>query len=269
VGQLIGLAFDPESGNVFAYPRGSLNIVSFTPTGTQVGVIQHPGIFSSDFDMDFTPEAVNVGGIFVPAGTLLAVNGDDSPDQLYALDKTTGTILASVALASPQGDQEQVGIAYHAGRHTVFVVDDVTDQIREIDPSTGAQLNRFPVQPAGSPAFGEVFGDLEVDSATGNLLVASSQQNVIRVLTPTGAFVTDVRHGRSGSRRPNRQPLHLDHFGRRAAGRTPWLRQYRQRGHRRRQHLHAQQRRNEHRRLGRCRDRHTSVFRHDCKLPAR
>ena len=53
-----------------------------------------------------------------------AVNGDDAPDRVYAIDKTTGAQLASVAL--PIDDNASVGVTYHPGRNSIYVVDSVS-----------------------------------------------------------------------------------------------------------------------------------------------
>src|SRR5262249_39130456 len=112
-----------------------------------------------------------------------------TPDTVRALNKDTGAVLATLNVS---GATSSVGGTYHAGRHTLFLVDWSADVIREVNPTTGAVLATFPVAPAGSPAFDVFFGDTDVDPVTGNLLVVSSAQSRIRVLTPTGGFVRDI-----------------------------------------------------------------------------
>ena len=186
------MGFDPISGNVFVYPDFDTVIYEFTPAGAEVlPTIPRPGNSSNDFDLDFLPEATTIGGVSVPANSLLVLNGDDSPDKLHAINKDTGTVLATVNIAAAG---LHVGGSYHQGRQSLFIVN-TADTISEINPATGAVLNSFPVAPTGSPAFGVNFGDVEVNQTTGNLFVVSDQQTRIRELTPTGEFVQDIDLG--------------------------------------------------------------------------
>jgi hypothetical protein len=61
------------------------------------------------------------------------------------------------------------------------------NRIGEVDPTTGAVLNSFEIP----PGYTVNFGDLDVCSATGNLLLISSDENSIRELTPDGTLVDD------------------------------------------------------------------------------
>ena len=156
-----------------------------------------PGGGSSSFDLDFLPVPVNVGGTVVPAGTLLAANGGN---ELHAINKDTGAVLATRTMSGIGGT---VGMTYHAGRNSVFVVNFSSDMITEVNPETGVPINpgtginTFSVRPPGAPLFSGVgfdvfFGDLDVDEATGNLLVVGTSQNAIRELSPTGVFIRDI-----------------------------------------------------------------------------
>jgi uncharacterized repeat protein (TIGR01451 family) len=192
LGTLVGMGFDPVSGNVFVYPDFDTVIHEFTPTGAEVlPTIPRAGNSSNDFDLDFLPAAATIGGVSVPANTLLVINGDDSPDKLHAINKDTGTLLATVNIAA---SGLHVGGSYHQGRQSLFIVN-TADTISEINPATGAVLNSFPVAPTGSPAFGVNFGDVEMNQTSGNLFVVSDNQNRIRELTPTGEFVQDIDLG--------------------------------------------------------------------------
>ncbi len=184
-----GLALDPASGNVFVRLAGQ--ILEFQPGGTPVPPgIDSPGVDAGSFDLDFLAEAVNLGGTTVAAGSLLAANGDDAPGRIYALNKDTGAVLASVDPAV----SGIVGGSYHAGRDTLFVLSS-SGVVAEILPASGAVVSSFLASPAGLAAFDAAQGDVEVDQATGNLLVVGSGQSVIRELTPTGVFLRDISVG--------------------------------------------------------------------------
>jgi hypothetical protein len=196
VSTLVGIAFDPAVGTVFIYPDFSDSILEYQPDGTQVPPdIGSPGATSNDYDLDFATAPVNLGGVVVGANTLLVVNGDNGPITLFGLNKNDGTILSSVALA---GVASSVGGAYHESRGTFFNVSFSNDLIQEINMTNGSVVNSFPVQPGGSPLFDIFFGDLEVNQATGNLYLVSDAQNIIRELSPTGAFIQDIPVGGLG-----------------------------------------------------------------------
>ena len=184
-----GIGFDPVSGNVFI-TEFSDTIHEVRPNGLEVlPSFAIPGAGTDEVDLDFLPVAVNVGGTMVPAGTLLVVNGDDSPDQLYALNKDTG---ADPGPGGHDRGSTPIGGTYHAVRNRIFVANFSTGVITEVNPADGATFNSFPVRPAGSPPFAFSFGDLEVHPVSGNLLAVGSGQSVIRELTPTGTFVRDL-----------------------------------------------------------------------------
>jgi RHS repeat-associated protein len=191
LGLLVAAGFDPATGEILVYDDFASEIRRYTPSGAEVlPRIPRPGTSSNSIDLDFASPS-QIGGTIIPAGTrvLLAINGDNSPQTLYALDPSTGAILASLPLTLAG---QSVGGAYHAALNTYFEVEWNTDVVREINLETGAVIRSFPVRPAGSPAFDLDFGDVEIDPATGNLLVVGSPQvAVVRELSPTGIWIRD------------------------------------------------------------------------------
>ena len=184
--------YDPSSGLIYVHDEFG-TIRRFDSAGTLVGSFAAP-TNTNDNDLDFAPVGFNLGGTSVPAGSLLFTGGESAP-TIYALDASTGAVLASVATTVPGGSV--VGGSYSATRGTQFLVSFTTDLIYEVDPATGATLNSFAVAPTGSPVFDIFFGDVEV-SAGGNLFVVSDSQNAIRELSPTGGFVRDYNVGAIG-----------------------------------------------------------------------
>jgi len=189
-GLLVAIAFDPISGNVFIYDDFATVIRQYLPNGTFVSTTPFSGTTSNDIDLDFAPEAINVKGTTVTENALLIANGDDTPDTLKAINKTTGAAIGPSSTVLPT--TSLVGASYHATRKTFFAVNYANDTIQEINLATGAAINSFSVAPTGSPAFDVFYGDVEVNQASGNLFIVSSSQNKIRELTPTGAFVRDI-----------------------------------------------------------------------------
>ena len=188
-GQQIAVAIDPTSGYLFSYNSFNTVINEITQGGAFVSSIPRPGVSANDFGLDFIPEPVNVGDTTVAPNTLLAFDGDNFPDAVFAINNATGVVISSQILPI---DANLVGGTYHAARDTIFTVDFTgTDLIREINPANGAELNSFPASPGGAPAFDVFFGGIDVIEASGNLLVVSDSQPVIRELTPDGVFVQD------------------------------------------------------------------------------
>jgi len=189
LGSLIAIAFDHEVNNLFIYPEVNDQVFEYSTSGSQVGAgIPVPGARSNDFDMDFATESLSVGGDSVPANTLLAAN-NDAGNLVFAVDKDDGAIEAQQAL--PAGTAATGG-AQHPARDSYFVVSWSEHLIKEVDPDDGALLNSFPVQPEGSPVFSTNYSDIDVDNETGNILVLSSNQNVIRLLSPAGEWLGDA-----------------------------------------------------------------------------
>src|SRR5439155_16614852 len=167
-------------------------------------------------DLDFIETAAVIGGVAVPAGSLLLAHGFDS--QLYVLDPATGAILVgplAIPPSSTGATADVEGVAFDPGRNSIWVVHANDDEIDELDLN-GVFLQGFPSTPAGSPLFGVFSGDIDVDAGTGNLLLDSSgaSSDFIRELTPTGALVRDIDtagvHGPSG---PSGLALQDDHPG--------------------------------------------------------
>jgi hypothetical protein len=196
LGLLVAVAFDPVSRNLFLYDDFAPGIIEFTTTGTLVTpTIANPGTAANDHDLDFLTEALVIGGTSVSTNALIVMNGEDTPlRRVYALNKDTGAVLASVTI--PMSDP--VGLAFHGIRNTFFGIDWTRDVVEELNPANGAVLASFPVTPTGAPAWDTYYGDVEVDQRSGNLILVSSGQPVVRILSPTGAWLADVAVGGLG-----------------------------------------------------------------------
>src|SRR5688572_25518071 len=189
LGSLVAATYDGTNGRVWVYESFGANLSSFTPAGDPVGAIPRPGSSANDADLDVATTAFTLNATLVPAGTLLYIDGESGTADIYAVDKSDGTVLASLATAF--GNAHVVGGAWHPGRSTLFLVTDHLDTtpntIAEIDPTTGAVLNSF----GPGADFTVNFGDIEVGTVTGNLFLVSSDETFVRELTPTGTLVGD------------------------------------------------------------------------------
>jgi hypothetical protein len=171
-GQPIGVAQDPLSGNLFIYNSFTATIDEVTTASVPVGSIARPGASSNDFGLDFGPSG------------LIAFNGDDSPETASFFTGTSGPI---TTLTLPSASL--VGGTFNQATGTLFTVDFTNaDLVREIDPLTGVELNSFSPQIGGFDVF---FGGIDA-LTSGNLVVVSDSQNIIREMTATGAIVNDT-----------------------------------------------------------------------------
>lgn len=181
---LVSIGVDSQS--VFVYAAFATTIGQFSKTGQPLATIPVPGARSNDFDIDIPENGFTLGSGNVPAGGLFITNGETTPQQLFGLDRA-GAITGQLDFQSGT----YVGGTYHSTRGSVFLVDWTADVIREINATTGAVVNEFPVMPTGSPSFDVFYGDVAFSPLTGNLYVVSSSQAYVRELTPTGGFVRD------------------------------------------------------------------------------
>lgn len=188
-GDICGLAQDPMTGTLWGYPCSGASIFAYSPAGDIIDTIARGGESSNDVDVAFTQAAMTFGGTSIPAGTLLFLNGETGPVEIYAIDKSDGTFLDTVTASF--GVSHVVGGSPSLLRNSIFLVqDDVPgaadeNRIAEIDPATGAVLNTFQV---GS-AFNVSYGDLDVSTVTGNLFIVSDDESRIAEYTPTGELV--------------------------------------------------------------------------------
>ncbi len=188
-GGLCSVAFDQTTGSVWVYDCNDGMIDRYSVSGTFLGSVPRPGESANDVEVEIAPEAINLNGTVVPEGTLLFINGETGSAEIYALDKNTGAILATLNTAF--GNSHVVGGGYSSIRNTFFLVQDRQttaendNRVAEIDPVTGAVLNSF--QTTG--IFSVNFGDLDVSNQTGNLFIVSSDELGLGEFTPSGDFV--------------------------------------------------------------------------------
>jgi hypothetical protein len=186
---LCGVGLDPTTKEVWVYGCSEGEVERYSRAGAFGSSVPRPGEVANDVDVELASKAFTLGSTPIPKGALLFINGETGPAEVYAVDKTTGAVLATLNTAF--GISHVVGGAYHRDRNTLFLVQDLQpaaadeNRIAEIDPTTGAILNNFQF----TATFSVNFGDLDVCASTGNLLVVSSVESRIAEYTPAGAFV--------------------------------------------------------------------------------
>ena len=149
-----------------------------------------PGVRTNDVDLDFALRELNIGGHAVPAGTLLAFNGDDFPETLYGMDPATGSVLASTPLET----MSLVGGADAPGLNAVVAVNYQTDNIRLLDPADGHLLQLITQQ----LPFDVNYGDIDYLTTSDRLLIVSSNMPFVRELDAAGYCMRDIDVSHAG-----------------------------------------------------------------------
>jgi len=196
VGTIVGVGFDATNDTVWVYGAFDGETHYYTRDGTYLNSISWPGEAANDADLEFAVEPIMLDATPIPAGTLLVTNGETSAAEIYAVDKSTGTVLATLNTAF--GLSHVVGGAFHGDRDTMFLVQDRVPSgtgndnvIAEVSLSNGSVLNTFKIDDF-LPGYSVNYGDVEVDSGTGNLLIVSSDESSIAEFTPSGGLVQTI-----------------------------------------------------------------------------
>lgn len=190
---LVGGTHDAADGSVWVYSDFGTVIRHFSASGALLGTVPRPGGSANDADVEIAAGPTRVGATTVPAGTLLYIDGESGPAEIYAINPATGTVLATLNTAF--GSAHVVGGAYHQYRNTFFLVQDkvpggtIGNLVGEVDAATGAVISTFRITTV-RPSFTVNFGDLDV-GGNENLFVVSSDESTVLELTPDGDFVTE------------------------------------------------------------------------------
>jgi hypothetical protein len=183
---LCGLGYDPVEGTVWVAECLGTTLQQYAADGAFLGSFAYPGEIANDVDIEFTPEELVLGNTVLPEGTLLFINGETGPVDLYALDKTTGDVISTFTPGF--GASHVVGGSYHPIRDTVFLLQDRAagagerNRIAEVDAVTGDTLHTFPTVWIN-------FGDVDASGFTGHLFVLNGTDAGIAEYTPEGALV--------------------------------------------------------------------------------
>ncbi|MBX3377237.1 MAG: hypothetical protein KF678_09580 [Phycisphaeraceae bacterium] len=188
----VGLAFDHSTGEVWSYPDAGAVIRRYSAAGVLLGSVPRPGEAANDADVEVTDGPLTLAGVLLPDATLLFINGESGTADIYAIDKQSGAVVATLVTAF--GASHVVGGAHHRQRGTIFLIQDAVpagtsndNLVAEINPATGAVIQSWYTTVA-LPGFTVDFGDIEV-AGNGNLLIVSSDETSVGEFTPTGTFV--------------------------------------------------------------------------------
>lgn len=196
-GSMNSIGYDQTTDEVFVHFEFNADYHVYAPDGTFLRTIPKPLPGGNDDDITFLVEPATIGGVELPAGTLVLIENDVNPGRLFAVDKADGTLLATQFYNAAAPGAGWVGGTQLSGS-TFAMIDYIADAIEIVDGSTDGVLSSFLVRPPGSPGFLINYGDVEVLREDGNLYLVSEQQNAIRALEPDGAWVGDFQLGPLG-----------------------------------------------------------------------
>ncbi|MEB3278099.1 MAG: PEP-CTERM sorting domain-containing protein [Lyngbya sp.] len=170
-----GMAFDPQSGNLFISDDDF--VVQVTTDGTLIS--------------SFIPQGLDkVHGLsFLPNGNLLLSDIDKERVVEFTTDGTRVNGGINIKVNPPSGTPD--GVIYNPFTNTIFVTDDPDEAIYEFS-LTGTLLSQINTRSV-FPDFDEPEG-ITVDPLTGNLLIVddSGGTNSLYEVTTTGKLISQI-----------------------------------------------------------------------------
>ncbi|MEJ0018377.1 MAG: Ig-like domain-containing protein [Acetobacteraceae bacterium] len=216
-GALGDVAFDPATGHVWVSDNNNPgNLRRLDPaTGAIVQTIAMTNGLGTPYAFNYAglqiaPAALTLGGTAVPAGSLLVFNGYPNPDQVTAVNPTTGAIVASVSLGVNYDLRAGV---YDAATGHLFVMDGRTSPARivELDASgaTASLVNSFAL-----PFNANSWVGMALDPVNGHIWYGSDGSTDIVELTKAGVEVRRVSVALQGADQGEISGLSFDASGR-------------------------------------------------------
>ncbi|MCE9590652.1 MAG: pre-peptidase C-terminal domain-containing protein, partial [Planctomycetes bacterium] len=185
VGTLFDGAIDP-SGNFYTATSDTIYKFSST-TGNISGSFALPGGGSNNIGLQFVAPSFSLGGVSVPANSLLVFNGAPNPDRVFAIDPVTGATLASMNIGVVNtGNIDLVAGAYDTASGRMFVLDGDPNAVTEISPADGSIIGSFNISPD------VYYGGMAINPVNGNIYVVASQTNKVFQYTKAGAAVNEI-----------------------------------------------------------------------------
>jgi hypothetical protein len=180
-GNVLDVAWNAASGEYLLADGESIHRVDAS-TEARVGSFDIPGTDSTGtLGIQILDTAIpSLNGQTVDTGSLLVINGGESPDRIYALDPSNGEQLAVLDMTDEVDASAGV---FHSGTGTIFLLDSIHDEIVEVDPTDGSTLARF------SAPFAVGEGGLAIHPTTGTLWVGSSESDFLGEVTTDGELL--------------------------------------------------------------------------------
>ena len=148
-----------------------------------LATLDMPGSDSYYTGLQVVGSTFSLNGTSVPAGSLLVFNGYNNPDAVFAINATTGAVIASLNFAQ---NYDAASGTFDTASGRMFLLESSPDQVVEVNPTTGAQISIFTLP------FDVYNGGIAVNPLNGNLVIVTSQDNKIYEYTKAGVQVRTV-----------------------------------------------------------------------------
>ncbi len=180
------VALEPVSGNLFVATTTEIKRIN-PATGATISTFGLPIQASNNIGLQVVPSDFTLNATLVPAGSLLVTNGAPDPDVVVALNATTGAVIASLTLVENPGENiDAVSGLYDPTTGHLFILDGDPNEVAEINPATGANINHFALP------IGIGYGGIARNPATGNLFIVSNETSSVVEMTTAGVIVRNL-----------------------------------------------------------------------------
>ena len=108
----VGLGFSAAENRVWAYDAFGASLRPFSLSGVAGTAIPRPGTSANDADIDVAPIDFTLSNTPVPAGSLLFIDGETGPAEVYATD-TAGNLISVLSTQFGQQPRCRWGSSPH------------------------------------------------------------------------------------------------------------------------------------------------------------
>jgi outer membrane protein assembly factor BamB len=187
---LYDVAAIPASTDIFVATGTQILRVNGA-TGQTISTFNLPGGPSAKVGLQVLPGPLTLAGIAVPASSLLVTNGGVGVHEVFALDPSSGSILASLSLGSAL---DQIAGTFDPNTGQLFVFRAATNEVDSIDPASGAVLSSFspPLPSPTAPLIPFVEGGMTLSPSGLSLILGGTNATTVSVMGTDGTLVTTV-----------------------------------------------------------------------------
>ena len=185
---------DNPLGIAFGGPGGDLYLVDDSGPNEMIHRITTAGVFVSSLTIPEPSGDRDIAGMtFLPNGNLLLADKDPSRSRIIEVNPADLSPISSGIDFNPNSftlsvrDYDAEGVAFHAGRNSIFMTSNREQEIIEFSLDGSQVLSSFVT--TGLNAGFTSPGGITVDPATGHLFIADADFRAIYETTPDGILI--------------------------------------------------------------------------------
>ena len=197
-GYLRDVAVDTTTGATWVIDNANPGVIHKVDTATGADLLSvtlTDADYGSTYDgygagLSIAPADLSLGGTIVPKGSVLFFHATPNPDRVFAINPTTGNIVATLTVAA---NYDTTGGAYDATNSVLYMVDRRANPARivTVDPISGNEIASFPVFTNGETG-------LAFDSRTGTLWYGSDTASNLYNYSTSGTLLRVLNVGLQG-----------------------------------------------------------------------